>query len=368
VTGRVVIAGGGTAGHVFPGLSLARVLAERGHQVAFLGTERGMESRLVPEAGFEFRSVPAEPFVRAVSPRALRGPAVAVRAVGRSRPVIRGASAVVGMGGYVSVPAGLAAMRERIPLVLHEQNAVPGLANRTLAHMSRAVGLGFPEAASRFAARVRCVVVGNPVRETILRVPIDREALAKEGRHELELEDTRRTVVVFGGSLGALRLNRAAVGACSLLADRGDLQLVLLTGPSHLDEVRQALPAAAAIVVRAIPFLDRMDLAYAVADLVVSRAGAGTIAELSVCGLPGVLVPYPHGVAGEQEANARSMERAGAADVMLDDGVSAERLATMIEGLIDDSERLRAMAAASAGFGRPDAAFRLADLVEEVAA
>ena len=367
VSGRVVIAGGGTAGHVFPGLSLARVLAERGHEVAFLGTERGMEARLVPEAGFEFRAVPAEPFIRGVSPRALRGPAVAPR----RRPL---------------APPDPRRERRRRDGRLRQRSGGTGREARAGAagapRTERGSRTGEPHPGARVPRRgprlpggrgpVRApgpVRRGGEPRSRDDPARADRPRSAGQGgRRELELQDTRRTVVIFGGSLGALRLNRAAVGACSLLADRGDLQLVLLTGPSHLDAVRQALPGAAAIVVRALPFLDRMDLAYAVADLVVSRAGAGTIAELSACGLPAVLVPYPHGVAGEQEANARSMERAGGAAVMLDDEVSAERLATAIEGLIDDAERLRTMAAASAGFGRPDAALRLADLVEEVAA
>lgn len=362
---RVVIAGGGTAGHVFPGLALASEVQSRGHDVVYLGTERGLEAKLVPAADVEFRPVPAAPFVRKLSPAALRAPVVALRAMRSARQLIAGADVVVGMGGYVSVPAVLAAARARIPSVLHEQNAVPGLANRVLSSFARAVGLSFSDAGSHFPKRARLVVTGNPVRHDILRVPSEREVLAKEGRVALELEEDRRTVVIFGGSQGALHIDRAAVGACRLLAGRADLQIVLLTGPAHHDAIRRGVGAGSrsGLLVRVLPFLDRMELAYACADLVVSRAGATTIAEITVCGLPSLLIPYPYATSGHQEANARALQRRGGASVMLDDQVSAESLAARIDALVGHDERLRAMAERSAAFGVPDAARRLADLV-----
>jgi UDP-N-acetylglucosamine--N-acetylmuramyl-(pentapeptide) pyrophosphoryl-undecaprenol N-acetylglucosamine transferase len=270
------------------------------------------------------------------------------------------------MGGYVSVPAAIAARRERIPIVLHEQNAVPGLANRVLSRIARAVGLSFADAARFFPKRSRLVVTGNPVREEILRVPEERQLLAKEAREELELEDARRTVVIFGGSQGALHIDRAAIGACLLLADRADLQVVLITGPAHVDAIRRAAPTTnGGILVRLTAYLDRMDLAYACADLVVARAGATTVAELSVCGLPALLIPYPYATGRHQEANARALQRTGGASIMLDDQLSAESLAGRIQNLIDHPERLQAMAERSRAFGRPDAADRLANLVVE---
>ena len=275
------------------------------------------------------------------------------------------------MGGYVSVPGVLAARRERIPAVLHEQNAVPGLANRALSRLARLVGLSFAAAGRSFPRRVRgrLRLTGNPVREEILRVAADREPLAKEGRKELGLSDRRRTVLVFGGSQGALHVDRAAAGACRILAGRRDLQVVLITGEAHLDPIRRSLrPAPRGLVVRTFGFLDRMDLAYACADLVVSRAGATTIAEITAVGLPAVLIPYPYATGRHQEANAQALRRAGGASVMLDDQLSAESLAERIEGMIDHQERLEAMAERSRAFGKPDAADRLAHLVEEAGA
>jgi UDP-N-acetylglucosamine--N-acetylmuramyl-(pentapeptide) pyrophosphoryl-undecaprenol N-acetylglucosamine transferase len=367
VAARVVIAGGGTAGHVLPGLVLGRVLRERGLEVCFIGTQRGIEARLVPESGFELRLVPALPLVRKVSPAAVRAPVVALRAVRECRGLVRGGAAVVGMGGYVSVPAVLAARREGVPAVLHEQNAVPGLANRVLSRLSQAVAVSFADAAASFPRRVRVRLTGNPVRPEIVAVPLERDRLSKEARDELGLEEGRRTVVVFGGSQGALSVNRAAVGACRLLARRSDLQVLLIAGPSHVDDLGRALPTGEPLLVRLLGYLDRMELAYSVADLVVARAGAMSIAEITVCGLPAILIPYPHATAGHQEANARALQRAGGASLMLDSDVSAEPLAERILTLIDHDERLRATADRSRRFGRPDAGEALGDLVTLVA-
>jgi UDP-N-acetylglucosamine--N-acetylmuramyl-(pentapeptide) pyrophosphoryl-undecaprenol N-acetylglucosamine transferase len=369
----VVIAGGGTAGHVFPGLALAGALRDRGHVVAFIGTDRGLESRLVPEAGFSFHAVPASPLVRHVSLAAARAPFVALAAIRTCRPLVRHARAVVGMGGYASVSAVLAARREHVPVLIHEQNAVAGLANRALSRIARAIGLSFADARDAFPRRVRTELTGNPVRQEILRVPEDREALAKEGRQTLDLDEGRRTIVIFGGSQGALHLDRAAVGAARLLATRTDLQILLITGPAHLEMMRPGLPSfpegggRVGLLVRILGYLDRMELAYACADLVVSRAGATTVAELTVCGLPALLIPYPYATGRHQEANARALQRGGGASVLLDDQVSAEALAGRIVSLVDHDERLTAMAERSASFGRPDAADRLADLLQEVA-
>ena len=365
MTDRLIVAAGGTGGHLFPGLALATALTERGRDVAFVGTERGLESRVVPEAGFEFHAVPLEPFVRRVSPEVLRGPAAALRAVGRCRDVVRGAGAVLGMGGYPSVPTVLAARCERVPVVLHEQNAIAGLANRSLSRLSAAVALGFADADRSFPRR-RIVVTGNPVRASVLRVRDDRAALSQEARETFGLEGGRRTVVVFGGSQGAVHVNEAAIGAGRILAHRADLQILLLTGRTHLDAVRRDVLAGGDLVFRVEGFVDRMELAYAVADLVISRSGASSVAEISVCGLPALFIPYPHAIAGEQEANARALQRAGGASILMDDELSADSLAERILVLVDHEERLQSMRARSAAFGVPDATERLIDVIAEV--
>jgi UDP-N-acetylglucosamine--N-acetylmuramyl-(pentapeptide) pyrophosphoryl-undecaprenol N-acetylglucosamine transferase len=359
---RVVIGTGGTAGHVLPALAVAARLRDRfGADVVFVGRSDGQEAGLVRAAGFALETVEALPFVRKPSLRAMRAPAAALRAARRSREIVRPADVVIGMGGYVSVPVVLAGRRERVPVVLHEQNALPGLANRLASRWARIVALSFREAADRFPRRVRTVLTGNPVRQAVARVPEEREALAADALRELGLDAGRRTVVVFGGSQGALRLNRAGVELAAAWSGRGDLQLVLLTGPGHHQEVRRRLPSRSDLLVRTSPFLDRMELAYAVADLVVSRAGATTVAEIAVCGVPAVLVPYPYATGRHQEANARALERAGGATVLLDQAASGETLSVRILNLLGDAGRLLSMARASRRFGRPDAADALAD-------
>lgn len=360
---RVVVGAGGTAGHVFPALATAeRLRAGWGAEVTFVGREQGLESRLVPEAGFPMVTVQSLPFVRKLSAGMLRAPVVALRAARRSRAVVRGADVVLGMGGYVSVPVSLAARAERVPLVIHEQNATPGLANRVAARWARAAAVSFEEAARRLP---RAVVTGNPVRADVARIRPDRAALRREALGALELRDDRHTVVVFGGSQGALRLNRAAVQAAGLLAERRDVQLLLLTGTAHHPAISAALPGDAPI--RALPFLDRMDLAYAVADLVVSRAGATTVAEVTVAGVPAILVPYPYATGRHQEANARAVERAGGAVVVADQDITGEALATHVGRLLEDEPRRAAMAGAAEAFGRPEAADDLARLAADVA-
>ena len=361
---NVLIAAGGTAGHISPALALARELAESHHaDVRFVGTPGGQESRVVPAAGFAFEAVEAAPFVRALSARNLTAPAVVVRAIGRARPIVERADVVVGMGGYVSVPVAVAALRARRPLVLHEQNAVPGLANRAFARLARTVALSFAETGRQLPRRARTLVTGNPVRASILAVRTDRERLAKEAVDELGLDPERRTVVVFGGSQGARRIDRAAAEAVRELRDRGDLQLVILTGPAHLELVRDALPRGMDLVVRVDAFLERMELAYAIADLIVCRAGASSVAEVAVCGLPSLLVPYPYATAHHQDANARALARVGAASVVGDEAFTGPLLAWRIGELLGDERRLRAMGERAAAWARPDAAEALAGAV-----
>jgi UDP-N-acetylglucosamine--N-acetylmuramyl-(pentapeptide) pyrophosphoryl-undecaprenol N-acetylglucosamine transferase len=363
-----VVGTGGTAGHVFPAIAAAERLRDRlGAEVVFLGRAESLEARLVPASGFPMQTVDAIPFARKISVGTLRAPFAALRAARRCRGIVREAAAVLGMGGYVSVPVALAARRERTPLVLHEQNAIPGLANRVAARWARVVALSFESSAGRFPRRARTLVTGNPVRSSVLRVREERESLRAEAFRALELDPRRRTVVAFGGSQGALKLNRATVEACRILSDRADLQVALLTGPAHHEAVRADLPRTGAILVRALPFLDRMELGYAVADLVVSRAGATTVAEVTACGLPGVLVPYPHATARHQEANAAAVVRSGGAVVIPDGVLDGTTLAGRIRQLLDDSDRLGSMARGAAAFGRPGAADALADLTAEIA-
>jgi UDP-N-acetylglucosamine--N-acetylmuramyl-(pentapeptide) pyrophosphoryl-undecaprenol N-acetylglucosamine transferase len=364
---RIVIAGGGTAGHVFPSVAVAERLSARGATVEFIGSTDGQEATLIPAAGYAFHPIRALPLRREVSVRAALAPVVALRSAIACRPLVRDAAAVLGMGGYASIPAVLAARTVGVPRVLHEQNAVPGLANRTLARFATAIGITFDDSRRRLSGGARIDTTGLPVRKEILEVQIRREALAVEARRTLRLAADRTTVLVSGGSQGALRIDRAVARAIALLSDRSDLQLVVLTGPAHEAVVADAASRSRELIVRTIPFLDRMELALAVADVAVARAGANTVNELAVGGVPAILVPYPHATDAHQEANARELERAGAAELVPDRELTAERLAERLGALVADDERRASMAKAARAWAKPDADERLAELVVAVA-
>jgi UDP-N-acetylglucosamine--N-acetylmuramyl-(pentapeptide) pyrophosphoryl-undecaprenol N-acetylglucosamine transferase len=365
----VVLAGGGTGGHVFPALAVARALADERPdlRVEFLGTARGLESRLVPEAGWTLHTVDAIPLARKVSLDAARMPFVLARAARQARALLqsRGAVGAVVFGGYVSVPLALAARRLRLPLVVHEQNAVPGVANRVAARWASAVAVTYPGTAF---GRRPVTVTGNPVRPGL-----DPGAVAgsrAEALHTFGLDGTRRTLLVFGGSQGARRINSATVESARRWSAPQRVQILHATGRRDAGAVAQdwqrVVEASGpderpTVAVR--DFIDRMDLAYAAADAVVCRAGASTVAELTVLGLPSVLVPYPHATADHQTANARALHEAGGAVMVADAELDAARLVREAEPLlVDDAVRER-MAAAARTFGHPDAAERVAKLV-----
>jgi UDP-N-acetylglucosamine--N-acetylmuramyl-(pentapeptide) pyrophosphoryl-undecaprenol N-acetylglucosamine transferase len=292
---------------------------------------------------------------------------VAIGSAVACRPLVRGASAVVGMGGFASIPAVLAARSAGVPRVLHEQNAVPGLANRTLARLATAIGVTFEDSRRRLPGGARVETTGLPVRREILGVQSRREELAAEARRTFDLAEDRLTVLVTGGSQGALQIDRAVAGAIALLSGRRDLQLVVLTGRAHEAIVADAAARSMDLLVRTIPFLDRMELALAIADAAVARAGANTVNELAVSGVPAILVPYPYATGAHQEANARELERAGAAEVVRDRELTPERLAERLAALVGDHERRSSMAKAARSWAKPDADERLAELVVAVA-
>jgi UDP-N-acetylglucosamine--N-acetylmuramyl-(pentapeptide) pyrophosphoryl-undecaprenol N-acetylglucosamine transferase len=364
---KIVIAGGGTAGHVSPSIAVADRLRARDASVEFVGSPTGPEASLVAAAGYPFHAVAAAPFRRELSVRSAMAPLVALRSVAACRPIVRDAAAVLGMGGYASIAPVVAARLAGVPTVLHEQNAIPGLANRLLSRIATAVALTFNDSRARLGSGSRVAVTGVPVRRAIVEVASDRERLAAEARHELHLERGRTTVLVTGGSQGALHVDRTVADAIPLLSSRADVQLLVLTGAAHEAVVAEAAAPEMELVVRVFPFLDRMELALAVADVAVARAGANTIHELAVCAIPMILVPYPHATGGHQEANARELERAGAAEVYLDRELTPEGLARRIRSLVDREDRLATMGQRAAAWAKPDADERVVDLVLEVA-
>lgn len=362
-----MIAGGGTAGHVLPGIALARALVERGHgveEIHWVGSRRGLEARLVPEAGFSVTLLAGRGIPRRLSLESLGAvwqlvgsTAVALAVILRRRP-----SVVVALGGYASVPCALAAGTLRVPVVVLEQNAVPGAANRLISRFARVSATSFEGTALR-----RARLTGNPVRAEILSV--DRTSQRRQARSELGVDPGRHLVAVFGGSLGAARINRAVVDSLPWWAARSDLAIHHVVGERDWIEMSESLPelAPGALSYRPVRYEERMDLLLAAADLVVCRAGATSVAELAAVGIPSVLIPLPGAPGDHQTANARALARVGGAIIVADKELDGGRLTAVVDGLLADPVRLRAMGLAAASVGRRDAAEAVASLVEATA-
>jgi UDP-N-acetylglucosamine--N-acetylmuramyl-(pentapeptide) pyrophosphoryl-undecaprenol N-acetylglucosamine transferase len=369
---RVLIAAGGTGGHVFPGLALARTLKELlpSAEVRFAGTSRGIENQAVPAAGFPLDLLPILPLSRRLSIQTVLSPFAAVGGTAAALRLLRREriEVVAGMGGYVTLPVAAAARLAGIPVVLHEQNAIPGVANRLAARFARTVAVGVEAAAEAFP-QGRTVVTGNPVRPELAR--LDRTRLRELGQKELGLDPDRATLLVFGGSQGARHINQALVAATPHWPKPERVQILHACGRREEGQVREAWAAAdpqsRGLKVRVEPFIERMDLAYAACDLALTRAGALTVAELTAAGVPAIMVPLPHATADHQAGNARAVASGGGAVVLRDEDLSGERLAATAAPLLEDPERLAKMSAAMASMAFPTAAQELAALVLEAA-
>lgn len=362
------MSGGGTAGHVFPALAVAELLRADGDDVRFVGSSTGQEASLVPAAGFGFVPVRVASAQTRVSLHTVRALWLSLTGARQVRPLVRSADVVVGIGGYASAPAIIAARLAGTPIVLIEPNAVPGIVNRFAARWARAIATTFEATTDRLETRGRIVRTGNPVRARIASVSADRGPRREEGLAAFALEPDRRTVVVLGGSQGARQLDRIVAGAMAALAGRRDLQLVVSAGAANVADVAPAAASAEAVLVRVEAFIERVDLALAVADIAVARAGSGTVSELAVCGVPSILVPYPHATEDHQTANARELADAGGAEVVAEADLTSAALVERIDGLLGDGARLDGMRAAMERWSSPDAGERIAALVREVAA
>jgi UDP-N-acetylglucosamine--N-acetylmuramyl-(pentapeptide) pyrophosphoryl-undecaprenol N-acetylglucosamine transferase len=357
---NVLLAGGGSAGHVSPLLALAdRLVADDPETgVLVLGTATGIEARLVPARGYSLYEIPRVPFPRRPTVRSLRLPVDLRAAVRAARSAIEqvGADVVVGFGGYVAAPAYLAARRAGVPIVVHEQNSRPGFANRMGARLTRWVAISFPGTPLRHAVRT-----GLPLRSEI--TGLDRAMLRPSARASFGLDPARHTLLVFGGSLGAQRLNEVVPTIASELAAR-DIQVLHICGAGKMFEVADAPADAPPYIVQ--EYVDRMELAYAAADFVIGRAGANTVSEITALGLPAVFVPLPIGN-GEQRLNAEPVVAAGGGLLVDDASFSPAWLRAELLPLLADPQRCAEMGGAAASFGRLDADHELAAMVRSAA-
>lgn len=358
----ILFAGGGTGGHLYPAFALAEIIRQQRPEwpIAFMGTPARMEAKLVPEHGYAFHPVEIIGMPRKLGPELLRFGKLLLNSVAEARRVIREVKPriVVGTGGYVSAPAVLAARLEGIPAVICEQNVFPGVANRVLAQVATRVFTTFPES-DRYFPKGKAECLGNPIRPEAFR--LTRE----EARAILGFPPTPHLLLVTGGSLGARSLNRATVEALEAWLAQPDWAVLHVAGQADMAAVQEATEAwKDSPRYRLVEYLSEMPAAIAAADLVVSRAGATTLAELTAAGKPMVLVPFQHG-GKDQPANARSLSEAGAA-IALDDH-HLVGLGEVVAALMHDAERRALMSDASRRLGKPDAAEKIVERLFELA-
>lgn len=362
---KVVLSGGGTAGHINPALALAEVLEAQGHEVFFAGTPHGVESRLVPAAGVPFKAFEASGFDRRHPLTLVKGTFKIFRSSGLAKDWLReiGADVVVCFGGYVCIPVGYAAERLGIPVVVHEQNSVMGMANRELSKKAAAVALTYDVAGSAVTDKSKLVVTGNPVRASVF------DSTREQGRQMLGIPEDARMLLVFGGSLGARHINTALCNLKDRLLAIPDLYIVHITGPKELDTVLADLSLTLEEAKRwqVMGYQNRMGETMAATDLVVSRAGATSLAEISARCIPAILVPFPYATEDHQTTNARSYVAAGAAWMVADKDVEDKFFADGLIDLIENEETRAAMSRAAASFETGDAARKLADVVTNAA-
>ncbi len=360
---RMIITGGGTGGHIYPALALARHVRERepAAELLFVGSAEGLEKKIVPAAGFDLETIPASGFgrnLRRLGPfsRDLwRGMARARRIIASFQPDV-----VFGTGGYVSAPVMLAALLARRPAAVHEQNALPGLANRMLAPLVQRVCLSFEESRSAFPRRSRTVFTGNPRASEVAEV--DRAA----AQEQLKIDPSLKTILIYGGSRGALRINEVIIDFLKAGWLPQATQFLYVTGEIYYRQVKEQLGMLPQKV-RLYPYLDEMPAALAAADLVITRSGATTLAEITALGLPAILVPSPNVVNNHQYYNARLLEKAGAAILIEEKDFNRYRLRRELRRFRAEPALLEQMARAGVKLAVPDAAARLYSCLREIA-
>lgn len=361
---KVMIAGGGTGGHIFPAIAIAHAIRERmpGAEFLFVGAEGRMEMTKVPAAGFPIEALPIRGFQRGSLLRNLGLPWRLLRSMIKARALVRAFKphVAVGVGGYASGPLLAAAQRMGVPTVIQEQNSYPGRTNVMLARRATRICVAY-DGMDRYFPREKLLLTGNPVRQEVVRLAGKRP----RGMEHFGLSEGRPIVFVTGGSLGARGINLGIEAALTSLRDAG-IQLVWQTGEPFLERAREAVQRIGYDACKVNAFVDRMDLAYAIADVVVARAGAISVSELCLIGMPAILVPLPTAAEDHQTRNARALSDRGAAVLVRDDRTT-EELGPAIRKLVDQPAERDRLRLAMAGMGMPDAAGAIAAEVIRIA-
>lgn len=358
---RIVLTGGGTGGHIYPAVAIGKQMLQDhpNAQLLYIGTSKGMESRIVPEQGIEFEAIEITGFRRKLSLDNVKTVVRFLKGVGRSKALLKAfkPDVVVGTGGYVCGPVVYAAAKLGIPTFIHEQNAIPGLTNQFLSRFASTVGVSFKQSESLFPKARRTLYTGNPCATNVLR------ASAGKGFASLGLAKGSRYVLVVGGSRGAKALNDAMAEMAPLIGRTSDINYIFVTGESYYSSTSSRINAAlpdGSSAIKVIPYLNNMAEVLADASLVVSRSGASSLAEMTALGLPSILIPSPNVTNNHQEANARSLADAGAAEMVLEKELSGKDLLARIRKLMGDAKTMKSMSAASKTFAMPDSASLIA--------
>jgi UDP-N-acetylglucosamine--N-acetylmuramyl-(pentapeptide) pyrophosphoryl-undecaprenol N-acetylglucosamine transferase len=358
---KIVISGGGTAGHINPAIAVALELEERGHEVCYIGTPTGLEANLATAAGLSFKGFPAAGFDRSKRLSLVTSSFKVLESARKARKFLKEEAydGVVGFGGYVSLPIGLAAHRQHLPLVIHEQNSVPGLANKTLASKAQALALTYGYSLQYFKQEDadKAVVTGNPVRQSVLASDGVR------GRALFDIPADALFLLVFGGSLGAKHLNEAIISQKDELMALEHLYVVQSTGEKSYEQTVEALGDLAGPRWQVVPYIDQMGDALCGCDVVVSRAGATSLAEITALGKPSLLVPFPFATEDHQTKNADGLVEVGASMRVADDRLDTPEFSSKLFEILSDRELRARMAIATSTFGKPDATDNVVDLV-----
>lgn len=365
---RVLITGGGTGGHIYPALAIARGLQNKYDNVELLyvGTKKGLEADIVPKEGIAFKTVEVEGLQRKISLQIFSTGLKVTKGFLQAKKIVQdfNPDIVIGTGGYVCGPVVLAAALQKKPTLIHEQNAYPGITNKVLARFVDKIVVTFPESVKYFPNKPKITVAGLPIRPEIL------QAEKEEGYKKLNLSSSKKTILVVGGSRGARTLNIAMVKALATLKDQQDLQVIHVAGQVGFQETMErakslGIPVDNSGNITIIPYLYDMAHALRVTDLIVCRAGATTIAELTALGLPSILVPYPYASENHQEHNARALENQGAAILIKDSDLSAEILLKTILKVLE-GDNLTSMAKNSKAIGKPQALESILNTIDQV--
>jgi len=358
---KVMFAGGKTGGHIFPAIAMAKEFKRRFPQsrITFVGTKEGMESKIIPPQGFELLYIQTRGLSRRSSLSnllvgfyLLRGLSQAYGILSRKRPDL-----VVGTGGYVSFPIVFLAGLKGIPVMIQEQNSYPGISTRFLAHFADKVCLAYADSTKYFRSLQKIEVIGNPIRKDLV------SGERKQAIKLFGLDESKKTIFIFGGSQGAHGINQVMLRCLDLL--RPDWQIIWQTGERDFGEISRKVKEKK-VTTTVLPFIEDMGSAYAASDLVVARSGALTLAEITACGKPSILIPFSFATADHQRYNAETLQKQGAAKVILEKDLTAELLAHEINHLLSDENRLRNMAEKSKNMGRPEATSLLVDEMQRL--